>query len=85
VAAFYSDESRILAARIRPFLEAFTFEHVGGKPMPARPGELVAQLHDHTRAEAANWGGIFTRLVRTDYLNEGLRFILLQKWSLAAT
>lgn len=85
VAAFYSDENRIMAARIRPFLEAFAFDHVAGKAILARPAELVAQLQDHTQAEAASWGGLFARLLRTDYLNEGLRFILLQKWSLAGT
>lgn len=82
--AFYGERNQVLGARIRPFLEHYGFTFVGDE---AQRGETAAsyveRLRDVIEQEKAFWAGMFDLLMRNDYLVEGLRFIMIQRWSLA--
>jgi mannose-6-phosphate isomerase-like protein (cupin superfamily) len=85
-AAFYGDRARILGTRIRPFLEAYAFDYLNDTAPAARqPGDLLAAFNANLARDAAFWGAAADRLLRGDYLTEGLRFILIQRWSLLRT
>ncbi|KVE34335.1 peptide synthetase [Burkholderia sp. BDU5] len=81
-AAFYADEPRILGARLRPYLEAYAFEYLGNEARPAETLEMLsarldATLHD----ELQFWHARFEKLLQRHFLEEGLRFIVLQRWA----
>lgn len=82
---FYGAESRTMGARIRPFLEDFVFDHLSDTPAPVDAGEQAGLLRDILNREAGFWGLVAGHLRRKDFLEQGLRFILIQKWSLAET
>lgn len=82
---FYADQARVLGARIRPFLENFVFDHLDRGDVPVRAEEQAAELRDLLRGEAGFWGDVFAHLDRSGYLEDGLGFILIQKWCLAST
>jgi len=80
---FYGDDSQVLGARIRPFLENFAFDFLcrdGGSSGDA--GSLVARLGDLLQTEITFGVEAFDRLASAGYLDDGLRFALVQKWSL---
>ena len=93
VARFYDEEHRMLGTQILPFLEAFAFdflernreEDAAPQSVGARKQELVVRLRTLVRTEAAFWTSAFERFVQTGYLEEGVRFALIQNWSLAAS
>ncbi|WP_144160622.1 iron-containing redox enzyme family protein [Paraburkholderia sp. BCC1885] len=82
--AFYGERNQVLGARIRPFLEHYGFAFLGNE---AQRGEAattyVERLGSVIDDEKAFWAEIFALLVRNNYLVEGLRFIMIQRWSLA--
>lgn len=82
---FYGDRARVLGARIRPFLENFAFDHLDRGDSPVRPEDQAAELRDILRTEAGFWDNVFAHIDRNDYLEDGLGFILIQKWCLAST
>ncbi|MCY0386851.1 peptide synthetase [Robbsia sp. Bb-Pol-6] len=82
--AFSSDDVQVQGARIAPFLEAYAFDylardHACGDDLSAAARRLQRIVDD----EAAFWDATFARLMRNDYLEEGLRFIMVQRWCLA--
>jgi|GEM_PF-844837 len=83
---FYSDRNQVHAAMVRPFLENFAFGYAGGE---ARAEESAADYQGRLEAlqteEARFWQSTFQHLVAKDYLQEGLGFILIQRWCLAPT
>ncbi|CAM2196816.1 Peptide synthetase [Paraburkholderia kururiensis] len=83
---FHDENTRVLGAQIAPFLEAYAFEYLS-KDVDA--GESVerasARLAAIVDAELAFWSDTFARLVANDYLEEGLRFIMVQRWALAVS
>ncbi len=84
IAAFYDDEQRVLGARVLPFLEAFSFDFVEPAPLATdiRRGALVDQLRQVLSVEAAFWRRALENFGRASYLEQGLRFSLIQTWSL---
>lgn len=82
--AFYGEQNQLLGARIRPYLEHYGFTFLGNE---AHPSETVGDFTGRFRAliaqETAFWAQMFAMLSRNDYLVEGLRFIMIQRWSLA--
>jgi hypothetical protein len=82
-ARFYGDDSQVLGARIRPFLENFAFDFLcrDGDSL-GDTGSLVARLDELLQAETTFGVEAFDRLARAGYLDDGLRFSLVQKWSL---
>jgi mannose-6-phosphate isomerase-like protein (cupin superfamily) len=83
-AHFYGDKSQVLAARIRPFLENFSFDFISDTMRAAEnPMDLRALLDDIWSSEAGFWRRAIDRLVDAKYLEEGVRFSLIQKWCLA--
>lgn len=83
---FYEARNQDLGKRLRPFLESYAFSYLGHE---GRDGETVPQLGDRlaqlVEDERDFWRGIFELLLRNGYLEEGLRFILIQRWCLAPT
>ncbi|WP_118185369.1 peptide synthetase [Paraburkholderia phosphatilytica] len=81
--AFYGERNQVLGARIRPFLEHYGFTFLGNE---ARLGDTAAQyverLRDVIAHEQTYWKDMFALLMHNDYLAEGLRFIMIQRWSL---
>ncbi|MDR5822551.1 peptide synthetase [Caballeronia sp. LZ043] len=76
---FYGEEAQVLGAQIAPFLEAYAFEYLC-QEQTADATQGLARILD---AELQFWDQTFARLMRNDYLEEGLRFIMVQRWSLA--
>lgn len=82
--AFYGERNQVLGARIRPFLEHYGFTFLGNEASRDEGGDVhVDRLRKLIADEKAFWAEMFAMLVRNDYLLEGLRFILIQRWSLA--
>lgn len=79
---FYGGEGRVLAARIRPFLENYVFSHLAEPFEPRSIDDYVRELKEFAQAEAAEWARLFEFLQYRNYVAEGLRFILIQRWSL---
>ncbi|WP_321884920.1 cupin domain-containing protein [Paraburkholderia bannensis] len=84
---FYRDDVRTLGAQLTPFLEAYAFSYLGdqasgveGEESDDAVTQRLAHVFDN---ETAFWGETFARLMRNDYLEEGLRFITIQRWALA--
>ncbi|MFM0502676.1 cupin domain-containing protein [Paraburkholderia caffeinilytica] len=81
---FYSDEAQMRGAQIAPFLEAYAFEYLAqNQDLPADANAAAARLARIVDDESAFWDQTFARLMRNDYLEEGLRFIMVQRWALA--
>lgn len=81
---YYSERNQVLGARIRPFLENYAFTFVGDEASPQHDARAYrASLHEFIDAESAFWRDAFDTLMRNDYLPEGLRFVMIQRWSLA--
>ncbi|MDB5831324.1 MAG: peptide synthetase [Caballeronia sp.] len=81
---FYRDDVRTLGARLTPFLEAYALSYLSnaspaGESVAAASARLARIIDD----ESAFWDTTFARLMRNDYLEEGLRFIMVQRWALA--
>lgn len=83
-ARFYGEEGQILGARVRPFLENFAFDFLcrDDSPRDGSAGGLAAQLDDLLSAETAFYDDTINRLVQAGYLDDGLRFALVQKYCL---
>jgi hypothetical protein len=83
-AGFHRDESQALGAQIAPFLEAYAFEYLSADPQPALDAAAAVRgLENLMAAETAFWQETFARLMQRDYLEEGLRFVTVQRWALA--
>lgn len=81
---FYRDDVRTLGAQLAPFLEAYAFSYLGDQATGDESDDIIAQrLARIADDEGVFWGETFARLVRNDYLEEGLRFIAIQRWALA--
>ncbi|WP_322102140.1 peptide synthetase [Paraburkholderia sp. J41] len=81
---FYRDDVRTLGAQLAPFLEAYAFSYLGGEASGEESDDALAQrLARIADDESVFWSETFARLVRNDYLEEGLRFIAIQRWALA--
>jgi mannose-6-phosphate isomerase-like protein (cupin superfamily) len=82
--AFYGERNQVLGARIRPFLEnyAFTFTALATPPQADIAG-CVTDLKELIDREKAFWAEMFDVLMRNDYLVDGLKFVMVQRWSLA--
>ncbi|VVE23281.1 peptide synthetase [Pandoraea horticolens] len=82
--AFYSERNQVLGARIRPYLENYAYAFLGNEgKADATPESLTDTLDAIVRIEHARWSDMFALLQRNEYLPEGLRFIMIQCWSLA--
>jgi hypothetical protein len=83
-AEFYSDDNQALAAQIRPFLENFAFDFLDhATAADEGSSDHVARLQEMLGAEAAFWSRTFECLVQSGYVEDGLRFMLIQQWCLA--
>ena len=81
-AGFYADRQRILGAQIRPYLEAYAFEYLGNQAQPGETREtLSARLNATLNDEMQFWNLRFDKLLQRDFLEEGLRFIVIQRWA----
>ncbi|WP_438392385.1 peptide synthetase [Caballeronia sp. DA-9] len=82
--AFYGERNQVLGARIRNYLEHYAFAFLGNEASGRDDiAAYVASLATLIADEKAFWNEMFALLVRNDYLVEGLRFIMIQRWSLA--
>lgn len=79
---FYGGAGRVLAARIRPFLESYVFDHLAEPFEYSSVDDYVEQLRQLMKAEALEWSKLFELLDYRGYVEEGLRFIAAQRWSL---
>jgi len=82
-AAFYSDRVQVLGARIRPFLESYGLAYLASETVEGGRQSYGRCLAGVFEAQRAHWSGLFDLLLRRDYLEQGLRFILVQQWALA--
>jgi hypothetical protein len=83
---FYSEDTRELGAQIAPFLEAYAFEYLTKDVDTSEDvGAASARITRIVDEEFAFWSATFERLMRNDYLEEGLRFIMVQRWALAVS
>jgi hypothetical protein len=85
IADYYKNDSKILAARINGFLEAFAFDHLTHAAPVRGVDGMRETLREIVRNETAFWSRIFAALGRQNYITEGVRFALIQKWCLAAS
>ncbi|MCI3205992.1 MULTISPECIES: peptide synthetase [Pandoraea] len=82
--AFYSERNQVLGARIRPYLENYAYTFLGNEgKADTTPASLTEALRAIVQTEHAWWSEMFALLQRNEYLPEGLRFIMIQRWSLA--
>lgn len=79
---FYGGQGRVLAARVRPFLENYVFSHLAEPFQLGSIGDCVDQLKEMLKAEAREWNNVYELFRYRDYVEEGLRFVLIQRWSL---
>ncbi|MEQ5838804.1 peptide synthetase [Paraburkholderia acidicola] len=83
---FYRDETKALGAQIAPFLEGYAFDYLARDVGAAQDLDSeAARLAHIVEDESVFWDETFARLMRNDYLEEGLRFIMVQRWALAAS
>ena len=83
-AHFYETTNQVLGARVRPFLEAFSFAFLDrGDPVDDTAGGIARRISEIVQIDAARWGRMVANLAKADYLEEGLRYILVQNRSLA--
>lgn len=81
---FAGERNRRHATRLLPFLEAYAFEYLGNclpasEPASSYSGRLGRIYAD----EYQFWIRVLGQLSVNDYLHEGLRFVLIQRWCLA--
>lgn len=83
---FYGDGNQVLAQRIRPFLENYAFSYLAGDD---GAGETTVdgtmRLQALLDVEREHWDDLFAMLIRNNYLEQGLKFILVQRWSLGTS
>jgi len=81
---FYKEDVQVIGAHIAPFLEAFAFHYLC-KPLikDEAPEALQERLLKLVRDEEQHWEKTFDALVANNYLGEGLKFIMMQRWCLA--
>ena len=85
-ADFYREDTRELGAQIAPFLEAYAFEYLTKDVDTSEDtGAVSARLTRIVDDELAFWSATFERLMSNDYLEQGLRFIMVQRWALAVS
>lgn len=87
VAEFYEDEQQLRGQRIAPFLESFAFDFLERSALAetrSRQG-LSELLLSVLRDEAAFWRRALSLFESSGYLEEGLRFALIQTWCLSAS
>jgi mannose-6-phosphate isomerase-like protein (cupin superfamily) len=79
---YYADSSRELGRRIAPFLEDFAFSFI--EPYDIRHSMTAATERLETVANriARSYRATLRRVNEHQYLQEGLRFLFLQEWSL---
>ncbi|CAB3728687.1 hypothetical protein LMG22037_05392 [Paraburkholderia phenoliruptrix] len=83
---FYREDTRELGAQIAPFLEAYSFEYLTKDVVTSESVDATsARVTRIVDEELAFWSATFERLMRNDYLEEGLRFIMVQRWALAVS
>jgi len=83
---FYAEEGRVLGELVRSFLEDFAFSFTEtGVMATTSAADLVQQFRSLIEIEAGQWGRGFKQLTTNKYVEEGLRFILIQKWCLLPT
>lgn len=83
-ADFYSDDAQVPGGQIAPFLEAYAFEYLAKDQAPvSNADDAAARLTQIVDDESDFWDKTFARLMHNDYLEEGLRFIMVQRWALA--
>jgi mannose-6-phosphate isomerase-like protein (cupin superfamily) len=83
-ARFYGDASQVLGARVRPFLENFAFDYVcRDESIKPEIKACTAALEHLFDEEMKFWTTHLARLREARYVQEGLRFALIQKWGLA--
>ena len=83
---FYADGNQVAAHRIRPYLENYAFSYLADDTFAQQGvGASLAALESLFEAQLAHWKMLFDMLMRNDYLESGLRFILVQQWSLGAS
>ncbi|OZI34731.1 peptide synthetase [Bordetella genomosp. 10] len=81
---FHSDLNNSLGMRIRPYLEHYGFSYVS-QAAAARVnagGNIEESVDALYTQELRFWTDVFKLLGQRGYLEEGLRFILIQRWSL---
>lgn len=82
--AFYATANRVLGARIRPFLEDFSFDFVEPAGAPeSTPDAIARRASALGNAWTAFWSDALHMLERADYVEAGWRFALIQNRSLA--
>ncbi len=81
---FASERNRHYAAQLAPFLEAYAFSYLTPAVSPANKAadlpSRLAQIYTH---EVEFLSQLFAGLSAREYLQEGLRFVLIQRWCLA--
>lgn len=83
-AEFASERNRLYAAQLTPFLEAYAFEYLSKtSPASESTSASAARLGRIYADEYQFWMRVFGELTAADYFDEGLRFILIQRWCLA--
>lgn len=81
---YYGDDAQVRGAQIAPFLEAYAFEYLAqDQDIPSDAQAAATRLAGIVDDETVFWDQTFARLIRNDYLEEGLRFIMVQRWALA--
>nr|WP_255701933.1 peptide synthetase [Bordetella sp. LUAb4] len=83
---FYADGNQVAAQRIRPYLESYAFSYLADDTYAQQgPTGHAAAVDALFEAQLTHWKDLFAMLLRNDYLEDGLRFILIQQWALAAS
>ncbi len=83
-ARFYETTNQVIGARIRPLLEAFSFSFLGGDhSADASADGIGRKIAEIVEIDAERWSRMLANLAKADYLEEGLRYILIQNRSLA--
>jgi hypothetical protein len=82
--AFHDPQMRVLGARIRPFLENFAFDYLAA-PLPSQGDPAArcrARLARLAGEESRFWDDMLAHIAERRYLQPGLSFIAIQRWSL---
>jgi mannose-6-phosphate isomerase-like protein (cupin superfamily) len=82
-AEFYADHSRETGRRIAPFLEDFSFSFLEPpSAVPLTAADAADRLGRYLNGASEFRQATLQRLSDRNYLEEGLRFLLMQDWSL---
>lgn len=82
---FASERNRLYAARLAPFLEAYAFDYLGRSQLAGEATSYSGLLGRIYADEYQFWIRLFGQLHASDYFQDGLRFILIQRWCLAGS